>query len=216
LRNPGGSAPLTRDEVARGQRERILRATGELVVKRGYHRTTVEMIVRKARVGYATFYKNFSGKEECFLTYLDQVATDAIMRIGEAAAVKAPWPEQVAAGLRTLFELAVEDPVAARVLLVESLTAGPKAVLRYEMALRGIAPIIRPGRRFNPDKAELPETLEDTLVGGVLWILYQRLIVGESDRLPDVLPETLEFVLAPYIGEEEAVRVAGDIAVRTT
>lgn len=208
--------PLTRDEVASGQRERILRATSELVVKRGYHGTTVEMIVRRARVGFATFYKNFSSKEDCFLAYLDEVSTDTIQRIGEAAAVKAPWPEQVAAALRTLFELAVEDPVAARVLLVESLTAGPKAVLRYEMVLRGIAPIFRPGRRFNPDKAELPDTLEDTLVGGVLWILYQRLIIGESDSLLSVLPETLEFVLGPYIGEEEAVRVAGDLAAQIT
>ncbi len=201
-----GAIPLTRDTVAADQRQRILRAATELFAKRGYHGATVALIIKRARVGYATFYKNFDDKEGCFLALLDGAAGRAEKRMWEAAEAEEAWPEAVAAAVRTLFELIVAEPVLARVCLVESLTAGPKAVARYEAALRSAVPMLVPGRQLKPRKAELPATLEDTLAGGVLWIAYQRLIVGEADRLPQLLPEALEFVLSPYMGEEEAVR----------
>jgi AcrR family transcriptional regulator len=213
-RIPDGHAPITRDKLADGQRQRILRATGELVAKRGYHGTTVELIVRRARVGYATFYKNFEGKEDCFLALFDTAVATAAERM-DAAMVAAgqEWPGRVGAALRALFELIVEEPMIARACLVESLTAGPRATARYEAATKGMVPILRPGRRFNPRKGELPGTLEDTLAGGILWIAYQRLIVNEADHLPSLLPETLEFALSPYLGEAEAVRFVKEITV---
>lgn len=205
---PSGSPPITRDEVPNDQRRRILQAVGELVAKRGYQGTTIELIVRKARVGYATFYKNFANKEECFLTFFDGAAALTAKRMNAAfEAADGGWPEQITAALGAFFELVSEQPVMARACLVESLTAGPTAVARYEMVMRSFTPLIRPGRDLNPREAELPETLEDTVVGGVVWIAYQRLIVGEADRLLSLLPETAEFVLGHYIGEEEAVRV---------
>ena len=50
--------------------------------------------------------------------------------------------------------------------------------------------------------------LEMTLAGSVLWSVYQRLIVGELDRIEELLREVIELVLRPYLGEEEATRIA--------
>jgi hypothetical protein len=72
--------------------------------------------------------------------------------------------------------------------------------------------MLRPGRELNPRGERLPETLEDTIAGGVLWVAYQRLIVGEAAKLEELLPETVEFVLSPFLGEEEAVRIATETA----
>lgn len=212
-RSPAGHAPVTRVEVASAQRERILRATGELVAKRGYHGTTVELIVRRARVGYATFYKNFSGKEECFLALFDAVIDTADKRMQAAMEAAGDfWPERVCAALQALFDLMAEEPALARATVVESLTAGPKGAAHYEAALRRMVPMLRPGREFNPREVELPETLEDTIAGGILWIAYQRLILSEADRLQDLVPETLEFALSPYLGEEAALQMVGNLA----
>ncbi len=211
-RSPAGHAPVSRSDVSRDQRQRILRAVGELVAKRGYHATTVELIIRRAKVGYATFYKNFESKEDCFLEFFDGAVSLAVRRMSDAFDPEQPWPEQMAAALRAFFELIVERPVLARACMVESLTAGPKSAARYEMALRAMRPFIEPGRRYNPAKAELPETLEDTIAGGVHWIAYQRLIIGDADRLIALLPETLEFLLTPYLGEKDAVQAAGALA----
>jgi hypothetical protein len=88
------------------------------------------------------------------------------------------------------------------------------AVARYEQALERFEPLLRPGRELNERNADLPDTLEATLFGGVFWIAYQRLIVGEADKLLGLLPETIELVLSPYVGEAEAVRVADEFGAR--
>jgi AcrR family transcriptional regulator len=212
-----GPAPITRDGVVADQRRRILEAAVNLIAKRGYQDTTIELIVRRAKVGYATFNKNFADKEECLLAIADAAAVEARKAMTEAVEkADGPWPNVVAEGLRALFELIASKPAAARVVLVETLTAGPSAVARYERALKDLGQFLRPGREFSPSKDALPDTLEDTLAGGVFWIAYQRLIIGEADRLQALLPETIELVLTPYVGEDEAVRVAYEYAVPPT
>jgi AcrR family transcriptional regulator len=203
-------ARVTREGVEAAQRQRILQATGELVAKRGYNDVTVELIVKRAKVSFKTFYKHFRGKEECFLELFDTVMGGAREQIDAAlaASAEAPWPEQVIAAMRALFGVILADPILARATIVEAPTVGPVIIERYERAMKALSPLLRHGRELGPAAAQLPETLEDTLAGGVLWSAYQRLIVGEVDRIEALLPEAIEFVLRPYIGEGEAARWA--------
>jgi hypothetical protein len=111
-----------------------------------------------------------------------------------------------------LFADVAAHPAVARAVLVEAVAAGSEAAAKHEAALKRLAPLLRPGRELNPRQAQLPESLEETLAGGVVWVLGQRLIAGEADKLRPLLPETLEFVLRPYMGEDEAAREAGEVA----
>ncbi len=203
-------AAVTRDSVKEAQRQRILRATGELVAKRGYNATTVELIVKRARVSFKTFYAHFPNKERCFLELFDTVMaqTQAEIEAAVTAQADAPWPAQVAAALRALFGAFLADPLIARASIVEAPTVGPIIIERYERAMTALSPLLREGRKGSPQRDELPDSLEDTLAGGVLWSAYQRLIVGEAARIEALLPEAVEFVLRPYIGEAEAARWA--------
>ena len=70
-RQPPGPEPVSRAASADDQRRRILEATADLVAEQGYAETTIEQIVRRARVGYATFYKHYADKQEAFLALLD-------------------------------------------------------------------------------------------------------------------------------------------------
>lgn len=207
-----GEAPatITRESAKAEQRKRILRATGELVAKRGYNAVTVELIVKRARVSFKTFYNHFSGKEECFMELFDVVTGLARRRVETALAAEAgsPWPQQVVAALRALFDSILADPLIARATIVEAPTVGPHIIERYEKSMKSLSPLLCHGRELSPNPDELPVTLEDTLAGGVLWSAYQRLISGEVDRLEALLPEAIEFVLRPYIGEDEAARWA--------
>jgi AcrR family transcriptional regulator len=203
------SPNLTRASSADAQRVRIRRATGELIAKRGYPGVTVELIVKRARVSYKTFYKHYSNKEEAFLDLFDR-ATDRIEEgVREALeGASAEWPEQVAIALRTFFEAIVGDPLIARACLVEGPTAGPRILARYGQAARAFVPILRLGRKFNPEAAALPDSIEDTLAGAVLWSAYQRLVLSETDRIAALIPENVELVLRPYVGDAEASRIA--------
>lgn len=210
---PVSPATLGRDSVKGAQRERIMRATGELVAKRGYHGVTVELIVKRAKVSYKTFYGHFDNKQDCYLAMFDSVTAKAREDVGAAVAAEAesPWPQQVIAGLLALFEAGLDDPLIARATIVEGPTVGPVIVERYEAAMKSLSPLLRQGRALSTHADELPPSLEDTLAGGVLWTAYQRLITGEVDRIEALLPEAVEFLLRPYVGEAEAADWARSI-----
>jgi AcrR family transcriptional regulator len=204
------AAGVTRDGVNEDQRQRILNATNELVAESGYNALTVELIAKRAKVSFKTFYKHFPNKEACFLELFDSKIALSRERIEAALAAEpdAPWPQQVVVAVRALFEAILIDPLSARATIVEAPTAGPVIIDRYQSAINGLSPLLQHGREFSPDAEDLPETLEQTLVGGVLWSAYQRLIVGEDDRIEALLPEAIEFLLRPYVGDAEAARWA--------
>jgi AcrR family transcriptional regulator len=209
-RQPPGPEPVSRAASAADQCRRILEATADLVAEEGYASATIEQIVRRARVGYATFYKQFADKEEAFLALLDAAIERTLYVVEEAFdGESGPWPDKVGAGLGALLEIVAAHPNVARACFVEAPTAGPEAAARHEAALKRFEPLLRPGRELNPRGAELPESLESTLTGGVMWVINQRLIAGEEDQLRGLLPEALEFLLRPYVGEDVAAREAG-------
>jgi AcrR family transcriptional regulator len=195
--------------VEAGQRQRILRAAGELIAKRGYGDVTVELIVKRAHVGFRTFYRHYRGKEDCFLDLFDSSFALTQSRIRAALATsQAPWPERVALALGVYVELIIAQPLLARACIVEGPTAGPVILARYQRASRALVPLLSEGREYAPASRSLPDTMEATLAGSVLWSAYQRLIVGEGARLEPLLPELIELLLRPYLGEQEAAHFA--------
>jgi AcrR family transcriptional regulator len=216
-RQPPGPEPVSRAASADDQRRRILEATADLIAEQGYAETTIEQIVRRARVGYATFYKHYADKQEAFLALMDAAVERTAYEVEEAFDREdGPWPDKVGAGLGALLKIAAEHPGVARACLVEAPTAGPEAAARHEAALKRFAPLLRPGRELNPRADKLPESLEETLAGGVLWVINQRLIAGEAEKLRALLPEALEFLLRPYVGEDAAAREAGGASHQAT
>lgn len=206
----GETATVTRGSTKVDQRERILAATGELVAKRGYKAVTVELIVKRARVSFKTFYSHFPNKEACFLELFDSATARARKQVETALAADpdAVWPQQVITAVRVLSESVLGNRLIARAVIVEAPTVGPVISERYQRTMNILAPLLRGGREFAPQSGALPETLEETLAGGVLWSAYQRVIAGEVERIEAMLPEAIEFLLRPYLGEAEAGRWA--------
>lgn len=201
---------VTRESAYVDQRSRTLSAVAELVADGGYADLTVELIIKRARVSYRTFYKHFADKEDCLLAHYDAVIRETEREIRRRlAAEPRPWPEQVALVLGALIELIVVRPEMARG-IVEAPTVGPRILSRHEQAPKALVPLFQAGRELNPRGAELPSTVEVTLAGSVFWSLYQRLVVGETDRLPELLPELTELVLRTYIGPAAASRAGRD------
>lgn len=192
------------------QRRRLMRATAELVAKRGYAAVTLELITDRCDVSLKTFYRQFSSKEECFIEFFDQAVDQARHQVNAAlrADPSAPWPEQVAIVLRELFVLILAEPILARACIVEAPGVGRGISPRYRQAMKGLLPLIRQGRAFLADPSVLPDGFEKTIVGGVLWSAHERLLSSETDQIESLLPEAILFVLRPYLGESEASKWA--------
>lgn len=200
MRPPPGRQQLSREFIAQHQRARIIAALAEETVARGYRAVTVADIVRRAGIARNTFYENFSSKQDCFLAAQDYAVDEALRRVVDAATEVESWQARVDAGLAAFLHYVASEPALARTCIVEAISAGPASLERYEESLQAFIPLFRIGRQVSPHGAELPETLEETIIGGIFWVIYQRIILGETEQIEQLLPELVEFALIPYIG----------------
>jgi AcrR family transcriptional regulator len=203
---PAGRSRLPREVMVQHQRDRVLGVATEVIAKRGYNATTVDHIVSAAGIGVGTFYDFFDNKEDCFLQAYERIVARGREEVEAAIRQDRPWPEQACAALGALLEEIAARPLDARIALIEIQTAGPVALARHEATLAVALPFLRAGRKSSPVAAELPETLETAIVGGVLWFLQQRLMLGETEEIPGYLPELAGIVVEPCLGEVEADR----------
>jgi len=173
-------------------------ALAELTAEQGYEATKISDIVKRAGVARKTLYDNFEGKEEVFLAAFDAARDEVRGRVEEGSAgADVDWQERIEGGLAAFLGYVAEQPSLARMCMVEALSATPATTKRYEDALETFVEMTQ---QTLPKDARLPDTLAETLVGGVAWIVYQQIRRGDAERAEDLLPELTEFITAPYLG----------------
>lgn len=198
--------------LARGQRERIMLSMAALVAKRGYQATSVEKIVKRAKMSRGTFYLHFENREDCLFALIDEGVAGARRQVEMAAAEYAgDWPQEICAALIAFLDFVAENPALARTCLVESVTAGSAATARYDEAMRLPVPALARGRELADPSRTLPDTLEDSIVGGIVWMVHQRLLHNEIDQIRGLLPAILKFALTPYIGAEQSAELLAKV-----
>ena len=210
-RLPGGHHGLSREQILDSQRERLLAAMAHEVAARGYRATTITEVVKFASVSTRDFYELFESKEECFLAAFDAVRDHLAELISAAAAAEPDWPHQVIAALRAALEFFAAEPDLARLCLLESVSATPTIAIRFREAVLACVPALARGRAelADPDSL-LPET-ESSIVGGAVSLATRSIIAGETEKLPELLPDLVEFTLSPYLGAERAAELSAGL-----
>jgi AcrR family transcriptional regulator len=183
--------------VAAHKRRRMIEAMCELCSEQGYEATKIADVVRRAHVARKTLYDNFAGKEELFLAAFDTTLTDAVAEVAEACDPVADdsWGLRVEAGLRTVLEFIAAHPAAAALCLIEAPAASVAAAARYEKAIEGFIAQLNAAAPPVPSR---PATLEEALVGGIVWIVQRQVRLGAAAEAVDLLPELAEFLTSPY------------------
>jgi AcrR family transcriptional regulator len=194
---------LPREFVASHKRRRMMDAVAELTADKGYEATKIADIVRRAAVARKTLYDNFDGKEDLFLSAIDASFTEMRMVVEEACA-RADGDSEggIVAGLEALLDFIAEHPAASRMCMVEAISATPSSARLYDVGMRTFVELLRQNA---PAGADLPETIEESLVGGVAWILQMQIRRGEAEQTRELLPELSQFVLSPYLGVGKVV-----------
>lgn len=167
------------------------------------------MIGRRAAVSKSDFYKHFDSKDECFLAAYDHAVGRIRSAVVEACAVNltAEWALRVRAGLTALLTLLTSEPPLATIVLAEGLRAGRGIYGRYQGAVESFVPMLREGAPDPPGSAPVPPATDEAVVGGIAALLSRRLLGGEEEDLTKLLPDVLEFALAPHLGTEGARRI---------
>jgi AcrR family transcriptional regulator len=205
-RLPAGRHGLSRAEVARHQRERILLAVAAAATDVGYAAMTVEDIVARAGLSRRTFYEQFrGGKQEAFLAAYDDAAARLIERVRTAFDAAPTLVERVADSLRAFLDFVASEPEFSQMCIVQVLAAGPDALERRDAAMKLFVALIEEAARELPAEERPPPLTAQTIVGGVYEVVYGRILEGRAPSVPDLLPGLLYSALLPYFGYDVAL-----------
>jgi AcrR family transcriptional regulator len=188
---------LPREFVAGHKRRRMMDAIAELTAEQGYEATKIADIVRRAAVARKTLYDNFDGKEDLFLSAVGTTLNEMRVVVEEACERTDGREEQIVAGLEALLGFVAEHPATARMCMVEAISATPSSARLYDTGMHAFVGLLR--RSAREEDADLPETIEESLVGGVAWIVQQQIRRGEAESAGELLSELSQFVLSPYL-----------------
>jgi AcrR family transcriptional regulator len=200
------SHPLGRSQVAKIQRTRILTAMLQEAAERGVANVSVAHVVERAGISRRTFYEIFEDREDCFLEAFDEAIERAAAVVAPAYEAPGPWRSKTRAGLTALLECLDCDRAMARLLIVESLAAGPRALGRRQNVLIPIVSVVERGRTEDNGGAEPPPLTAEGVVGGVLSVLHARLTEREPRDLIELVGPLMGMIVLPYLGPAAARR----------
>jgi AcrR family transcriptional regulator len=208
-RLPRGPHALPQDVVIAHQRDRLLDATAAAMSEQGYAELTVRELIDRAGVSRRTFYQLFDDKIDCVYAAHERAFERLSKVLVDACRVQAAWPDRVAGAISAALEFAVESPHEAQLVVVACHTASePKLASRGHAAHEKLADLLRAGRQQAEVAHTPPELTEQAVVGAAMAVVGARLLAGEVDGLPSLAPELTQIILTPYLGDEEAQRVA--------
>jgi AcrR family transcriptional regulator/DNA-binding MarR family transcriptional regulator len=193
-----------RARVADIQRARMLGAMVQEISERGAANVSVAHVVARSGVSRRTFYEIFDGREDCFLAAFDDALNGIARVVVPAYGEPGAWRAKVRAGLIAALECSDHDRETARLLVVESLAAGPKALARRQSVLRRIIPVIEEGRNEGIGRNDPTPLTAEGILGGVLSVLHTRLVEDGNGSLVELAGPLMGMIVLPYLGPAAA------------
>ena len=208
-RLPRGRHRLPFEVVVENQRRRLIAGVARALAEQGYAELTVKRVIEAAGVSRTTFYANYDNKRDCVLAAHRDVFERLLTLLLRACAGERQWPWKVKAAFATVFAFAHEAPDEARLLTLDALATDLTIARQVVDSNAHLAALLRDGRRHTPLGSALPDLTEEGLIGAVSSIIGGRLLEGGVKAIEGMEPELVQIVLTPYVGAQEAARVAG-------
>jgi AcrR family transcriptional regulator len=194
---------LSAEERRADQRERLVRAAMNEFAIRGYHRTSVEDIVRSAHTSRTAFYAFFDNREAAMYGALQASFRGLLGCVRTNMRAAGPDKSLLEVGVTAFVHYLVSDPAAAKILLLEGIGTSPE-VNEYRARVRlQVATQVRDiWAEWNPEAAGSPQA--SAVAVGVFGLLLESMLhLVESGRLEEApahipaLISAVERMLAP-------------------
>ena len=206
---PRGPHALPQDVVIAHQRERLLEATVAAMAELGYSELSVKELIVRAGVSRRTFYQFFNDKLDCVFAAHQMAFSHLSRAIVDACGSRTAWPDRVDAAIGAALEFAAENPNEAHLIVVSCHTASePSLASRGRVAHEKLAALLKVGRKQVGESRKPPTLTEQAVIGAAMSVVGVRLLAGQAEELPQLRPELTQIILAPYVGDKEARRVA--------
>jgi AcrR family transcriptional regulator len=195
---------MTKGDVRRHQRERLLAAMIKVAGTDGVANATVAVVIAEAEVSRATFYALFDDRLDCLLAAFEWAFDAQISEVQKGCAQGDSWADRLRSGLTGLLERLAADPAQARVLVLEMLVLGPRARQRYREELGRFVPFFEEGRALFSAGGVSAE-----FVPAIVLMLAMRIgdevAAGRAQGLPGLVDGMVRDVIVILGGEATEV-----------
>jgi AcrR family transcriptional regulator len=207
----------------------MIAAVLQIAADRGLASLSVADIVARSGVSRRTFYEQFSDREDCVLVTFEHSLNLARDYVAKACERAHSWREQIRLGLAALLGFLEDEPSIARLLILESHAAGPRAQAIRITLVERLSAILDEGRDAALDSTRAPSSpakpssdgahdarqpppplTAEGIVGAVLGVIHNRLLSQLSHApakpsRPIALAGPLAaIVVLPYLGPHAA------------
>jgi AcrR family transcriptional regulator len=194
---------LSAEERRVDQRERLTRAAITEFSRRGYHRTSVEDIVRSARTSRTAFYAFFDNREAAMYGALQASLRGLLACVRNNMRAAGPEKRVIEVGVSAFVQYLVSDPAAARILLLEGIGTSPDVNdLRARVRSQVATQVRDIWGEYDPEAAGSPQA--SAVAVGVFGLLLESMLhlveSGRLDEAPSHIPAlvtAVERMLAP-------------------
>lgn len=184
-----GRHPLSREEVAAHQKQRLFKALAAVMTTNGYSNTTVDDVIKEAKVSRATFYQLFESKQDLFMSGYARMQRHVIDAIRTVPTTGTPM-QNFAVMLDRYLGFIALDPPTARLYLLEVYAAGPEAMRRrvelQQEFVAGVAQIY--GARTDADRFA-----SRALVAAISTLVSNTLTSGDADDVKALRTPIMEY-----------------------
>jgi AcrR family transcriptional regulator len=165
------------------QRERLLNAALEVVASDGYAASTIASVIAHAGVSRPTFYDYFADKDDCLLAAAAGIHGRLLAAVAEAVAEaveRGSAEHAIRSAIAALVEFAASEPVAARVLMNETLAGGPRALDARDEQLAQLAMLVTDAQARADADRPTPDVPARMMLGASHRLLAARLRSDEQ------------------------------------
>jgi AcrR family transcriptional regulator len=195
----------SREEVVENHRRRLMFATAEAALAKGYTATSVSDIVRIAGLDHNAFTSVFADKEAAYLAVAEYAFERTMAVTAGAFFTGDSWPERTWEAGRAFTQFLQNNPTLA-VAFVESYAVGPQASKRVDGLLNAFTMFLQHGYEdAREDRHPSPVALEAIAMAN-FEMCYHQMRGSVGPRITELQPHSMFFSLAPFIGPAEANR----------
>ena len=199
---PPGRPRLSRGEVARNQRERILYATSEVAFSKGFAAMSITEIASAAGLDARVFYSHFPDKRSAFLA-AHELGFEHTMAVASGAFFSAAsWPDRVWRGILAGTQFQTSHPVLTHMLYVQSYAIGSAGSERIEDAHSAFALFLQEGAQLAGPAP--PPAVSDAIIAACFEIPFYLSRQGRGEEISRFAPLMAYLCLAPFLGPEPA------------
>jgi TetR/AcrR family transcriptional regulator, fatty acid metabolism regulator protein len=174
-------------ERKEARRLKLLTAAIRLFGRKGYHATTVPMIVAAAHSSIGSFYSYFKNKEDIYAAVLESIGESISRALNEAIAAAGPEVlRQMRTAVETLVQFLSGHPEEARILIIETSGLGKQLeAVRRNLVLSHTRSV---EHALTAIRAQLPAM--DVAVAASCWVgavyesVFHWLETSPQQRLP--------------------------------